>query len=94
MSKVNPTIEAPRPPGHWVDDEDCACGARYQDFKLGELGGKKNFARIRERLYHDYQHGKPYFLCRSLVLWYMRVMKLNEWYLEHAGCEFSGGGAG
>jgi len=79
---VNPVVKPPKPPGPWVDDERCqACGALFDDFHAGI-----DFADAAHRLRQlsgGYRAGGGY-RTRGPVLWMMHVMKLEDWYREHA----------
>jgi len=92
MACVNPTIARPRAPGWWVDDESCVCGATYRDFRAFPKSKKKHYrfsqaADLIRRAAGGWESGGG-FRSRRVVLWTMRVIKLTEWYEQHAGCEF------
>lgn len=78
---VNEDLPAPRSPGPWVDPEQCeACGARYRDFRAG-IDWSDGVALVRG---HNGEGGG--YRSRGPVLWAMRVLKLDAWYMEHWCC--------
>lgn len=79
---------APRPPGVWVDDDECGvCGERYADFRPG-IQWDDAVAMLRASA--DQGGG---YRSRGPVLWRMRVLKLSAWYGRHYVCgEYHGMG--
>lgn len=82
---VNPLVPLPKPPGAWVNDETCtACGAKYDEFVPGvDFRSAANALRMAAG---GFESGGGY-RSRGPVLHMMRVMKLEEWYREHAHFE-------
>lgn len=82
---VNPDCPAPSSPGQWVDERRCAvCGARYVDHR-GSYDGQEAARRLRDaaKAAGDDSGG---FRSRRAVLWWLRVLKLEDWYLAHLLC--------
>jgi hypothetical protein len=91
MACNNPHISKPQPPGEWVDDESCVCGALYDEFRAFPPSKKKGqrFSRAANHVRTaagGFESGGGY-RSRRVVLWMMRVIKLAEWYESHVGCE-------
>jgi hypothetical protein len=81
---VNEWLAAPKAPGDWVDEESCACGATYHAFRAG-VRYTEGAATVRRMNGQDRDTPNGW-RSRGPVLWAMRVMKLQAWYLEHATC--------
>jgi hypothetical protein len=77
---VNELLPEPRPPGPWVDARACTCGASYEDFRAWP-----SFHDGAQRVRQVNGEGGGY-RSRGPVLWAMRVLKLEAWYLEHLLC--------
>jgi hypothetical protein len=103
MAVVNPYVAPPLPPGEWVDDEKCICGASYHAHKVRTFKRRRVYSRRR-----GVRYSSPFFASasdrlrriakaqgdkgggfrsRGPVLWMMRVIKLADWYDQHHGCE-------
>jgi hypothetical protein len=67
-----------------VDETECACGALYRDFRAYP-GWREAADRIRAAARADGDKGAG-FRSRGPVLWVMRTIKLERWYMEHAFC--------
>ena len=83
---VTPARDAPKSPGPWVDETRCyACGGEYKRFR-----GSKGFADAADDLRRAAKAAGDEgggFRSRGAVLWWMRVNKLDEWYLKHWPCQ-------
>lgn len=99
---ANVRIPAPEPPGPWVDEHSCECGAHLADYKKSHYGVTWGEAmdRLREanqaaelrgelgsQTTFDLDNPPGGFRSRGPVLWTMRVIKLERWYEDHADCE-------
>jgi hypothetical protein len=78
---VNADIPEPRSPGRWVTRYECRCGARYSDFRSG-LRWSDGVQAVRQI---NGEGGG--FRTRGPVLWALRCMKLDAWFIVHAICE-------
>ncbi len=75
--QVNAKTPLPKSPGSWVDLEDCAvCGELY---KRWHGSGASWDAAV-----DSMEDGA--FKSRGPVLWRMRVLKVQEWYMRHSIC--------
>jgi len=84
MPSVNVKIPKPVSPGWWVDEVSCVCGEFYSEFNCG-LKWEQGVDLVR-----SVNAGRAYF-SRGPVLWALRCLKLQEWYIRHAQCwEFEG----
>ena len=83
-SVVNPLVTAPRSPGSWVDEDRCDCGAAYADHR-GSYGFHEAAQRLRAMAKAAGDEGGG-FRSRGAVLWVLRTLKLESWYLEHWPC--------
>lgn len=85
---VNPDCPAPPSPGPWVDETRCAvCGALYQAHR-GTYDGHEAARRLRAAAKAAGDDGGG-FRSRRAVLWWLRVLKLEDWFTAHLLC---GGG--
>ena len=80
---VNAAIDLPVSPGPWVDARRCDCGEDYKTFRAWPSFEDAAF-RIRVANGGFGEGGG--FRSRGPVLWMMRVMKLEAWYLAHQAC--------
>ena len=78
---VNALIPKPTSPGSWVDEEACICGESYSVFSCGVT-----FTEARNAIKELNRDNYDGFKTRRTVLWMMRVMKLESWYLRHTLC--------
>tara|TARA_Y100000310_G_C20462492_1_gene706034 strand:- start:560 stop:856 length:297 start_codon:yes stop_codon:yes gene_type:complete len=70
---------APMP---WVDEQRCeACGEEYSSFRCG-VSWDDGVDAVRQA---NIRNGGGY-RSRGPVLWAMRVIKLDAWYLRHFPC--------
>lgn len=78
---VNAFLSAPTPPGPWVDEDHCACGASYHSshFSIRFTDGATLLRTINQSSSGGYRS-------RRAVLWAMRVLKLQHWYNQHWAC--------
>lgn len=82
---VNPRRDAPDPSGPWVDETRClVCGALYSAHR-GSYGFQEAAQRIRQGAKAEGDAGGGY-RSRRPVLWALRCLKLEDWYLEHWPC--------
>lgn len=81
---VNPDRPAPNPPGEWVSAEACSCGATYHKHR-GCYSFQMAVDQLRDAAKACGDEGGG-FRSRRAVLWWLRCMKLADWYLTHAGC--------
>lgn len=84
---VHQKMLAPSSPGPWVDDVECACGARYKDFRA--FASSADAFEQGKIALRSAQEGSPggVFFSRGPVLWAARVLKLTEWYWSHRWCD-------
>lgn len=81
----NPWIAAPTAPGPWVDEHRCeGCGERYDEYVAG-ITFDAAAHRLRQAAKAAGDEGGGY-RSRGPVLWVMRCMKLEDWYMRHFGC--------
>jgi len=82
---VNPLWSEPRSPGPWVDSRYCySCGDSYKDFRGPlDFASAADLIRRTAKAAGDMGGG---FRSRRAVLWWMRVGKLDAWYLKHMVC--------
>ena len=85
MNAVNPRLDAPPPPGPWIDDERCAvCGALYADHRCPDGWTDATQAlRVEARGQGDLGGG---YRSRGPLLWRLRVAKLADWFRAHVDC--------
>jgi hypothetical protein len=80
---VNPLIPLPKAPGPWVDLNRCeVCGQTYESFNSG-VSFDEGVQKIRHAA--GWQSGGGY-RTPGPVLWAMRTIKAERWYLEHFFC--------
>jgi hypothetical protein len=79
MPTENISIKSIAPHAEYVTSNMChSCGEGYADFRAGI-----SFADARQRLCDlGYE-----YISRGPVLWMMRVMKLDSFFLKHSSCE-------
>jgi hypothetical protein len=68
-----------KPPTRFVSYERCVCGATYKKFRSG-ANIQEAIKRIRDR-----NDGEVY-LSWGPILWEMRCMKTEDWFLQHYEC--------
>lgn len=81
---VNPLLCAPSPPGDWVDEEQCVCGATYNAYRSG-VEFWEGAHRLRQAAKAGGDEGGG-FRTEGSVKWVLRVIKLERWYMEHYAC--------
>jgi hypothetical protein len=82
---VNPDRPAPSAPGPWVDETRCAvCGASYRAHR-GSYSGDEAARQLRAAAKAAGDDGGGY-RSRRAVLWWLRCLKLEDWYLSHLFC--------
>jgi len=79
---VNPQIRLPPAPGPWVDESACTCGATYDKHRAGVTFGAARTAL--EQAWPKQQGAR--FITTGPVLYMMRAIKLDDWYMSHHGC--------
>ena len=73
---VNNFLAKPKPPGPWINEDECDCGAQYKDFRA-KTSWAEAYASCK----------KMQQICsKGPVLWIMYVNKLSEWYERHLYC--------
>ena len=90
----NTWVPLPDPPGPWVDDERCICGAHFGTYAA--FNSRVTFAEAAAALRQlnqsaeagDFWRGQESggFRSRGPVLHMMRVFKLERWYAAHESC--------
>lgn len=81
---VNPLLCAPAPPGDWIDEERCDCGATYEAFRSG-VEFHEGVHRLRAAAKESGDEGGGY-RTECSVKWVLRVIKLERWYEAHLEC--------
>ena len=77
----------PEPPGDWVNDETCDCGAVYKKYKAFSSPGAAFDMGVE--MVRAANPDSVYF-SRGPVLWAAHVAKLDAWYWLHKGCSDAG----
>lgn len=98
--KANADLPLPEPPGPWVNESRCVCGAHLADYKRSRFGvtWDQGVDLLRTVNAAAEQQGElpgiggspddpgAGFRSRGPVLWAMRVLKMERWYAAHATC--------
>lgn len=80
----NVVLKAPESPEDWVDEECCSrCGEEYRRFVPG-ITFADGVALVRQ-VNGGFESGGGW-RSRGAVLWAMRVLKLDAWYMKHSCC--------
>lgn len=85
MPDGNPHLPAPGPPGPWINEERCVCGATYEAHR-SDADFAEACERIRVAAGDREESGGGGWRRRRTVLWMMRCMKLEHWFTSHYGC--------
>lgn len=80
---INALIREPKAPHSVVNSEACICGEEYKDFRI-DFSFTEARELVKERCLT--LEGHDGYKSRRSVLWAMRVVKLEAWYMRHALC--------
>lgn len=82
---INPQIRLPKSPGEWVDEQRCSvCGSTYDSYRSG-VSFSEGAQRLRFAARAQGAEGGGW-RSPGPVLWAMRVIKMERWFLEHFPC--------